>query len=287
VSEIPPVDGLTMRLQIGLRKAFGPVAQLVKAHKRIQALELELDHLRCKLDLPDELVQRFQAARKTTEYQAHYTKPKSLVTVCVSTYNRSELLIERSVKSILKQTHQNIQLIVVGDHCTDDTEARLGKIKDSRLHFVNLPERGHYPEDAFLRWMVAGTAPVNAALSMAEGEFITHLDDDDLYESTRVAELLTFLQANKADLVWHPFWMQKPNYNWWLVEAKAFEKGAVTTSSVMYHSWLKTIPWDPLAYTYREPGDWNRFRKIRYLGASVQRYPKPLLYHFRERSQTK
>ena len=68
------------------------------------------------------------------------------------------------------------------------------------------------------------------------------------------------------------------------MDAECFRKNQVTTSSVFYHAWLKRIPWDPKAYQYREPGDWNRFRKFRFLGARVVRHPECLLKHHRERN---
>ena len=70
---------------------------------------------------------------------------------------------------------------MVGDCCTDDTAERISHIRDDRLRFVNLSERGRYPEEPYLRWMVAGTVPFNHALSLTRGQFVTHLDDDDEY----------------------------------------------------------------------------------------------------------
>ena len=55
------------------------------------------------------------------------------------------------------------------------------------------------------RWMVAGTAPINLALSLARGDFITHLDDSDEHPEDRIAKLVSFIRESKADFVWHPF----------------------------------------------------------------------------------
>jgi glycosyltransferase involved in cell wall biosynthesis len=133
--------------------------------------------------------------------------------------------------------------------------------------------------------MVAGTAAVNHALDLSNGDFITHLDDDDEHLPGRIAKLVGFAQRSRIDLVWHPFWREMNNGKWQLRWAEAFRKNQVTTSSVFYHKWFKQIPWDINAYKYAEPGDWNRFRKFRYLGARMARFPEPLLKHYRERSQ--
>ena len=133
-------------------------------------------------------------------------------------------------------------------------------------------------------WMVAGTTAMNYALDLANGDFITHLDDDDRHRPDRLSKLVQFIQETRSDLVWHPFWRETATRKWQLKSAKYFRKNEVTTSSVLYHKWFRRIPWDIDAYKYREPGDWNRFRKFRYLGANMSRFPEPLLKHFMERN---
>ena len=59
--------------------------------------------------------------------------------------------------------------------------------------------------------------------------------------------------------------------------------GSVTTSSVFYRSWFKKIPWDANAHLMMEPGDWNRFRCIKYFQPVMLRHPEPLLRHYCER----
>lgn len=191
------------------------------------------------------------------------------------------------MNSLLNQTYENLEIIVIGDRCTDQTESLIKKIGDNRLRFINLPERGCYPKREDWRWMVTGTVPGNYALNIATGDFITHLDDDDEHTPDRITKLVKFIQDNKADIIWHPFWREYLHRGWKLISANRFQKDEVTSCSVFYHNWFKKIPWDINAYMYREPGDWNRFRKIIYLGATVKRYPEPLLRHYRERKQIK
>lgn len=227
----------------------------------------------------------FKIVRNSKEYQSVFTESEPLVSICVATYNRGELLVQRSVRSIINQTYKNIEIIVVGDCCTDDTVELISKIDDNRLRFVNLPARGIYPENPYHRWMVAGTMPINHALSMCQGHFITHLDDDDEYPIDRIEKLVRFSQQKKADIVWHPFELEQSNGDWLTVEAPRFAFQHISTSSVFYHHWFKSIPWDVNAWKRDEPGDWNRFRKFVYLRVNAFRYPEYLLRHFRERNQ--
>lgn len=265
---------------------------LIPGHKKsrqlqanLDELRLELDNLKSKLDLSSSLQDAFSDDRASEQYLQSYAKEEPLITVCVATYNRGELLVDRCIRSIREQSYRNIEIIVVGDCCTDDTAARVAKIADTRLRFHNLEQRGRYPSLAEHRWMVAGSTPMNFALQLAQGDFITHLDDDDSYMPDRIEKLTAFIQKHKADIVWHPFWNEAPDGRWTLNECPLYKKGCLTTSSVLYHNWFRQIPWDLEAYRYKEPGDWNRFRKIRYLGAKAVRYPEPLLRHYRERSQ--
>lgn len=268
-----------------LSEFYRNLRRFCKSPKLIEELRHELDTLKAKADLPRELFDGFHAARMSQEYQSAFEKDEPLVTVCVATYNRGRLLVERSITSILNQTYTNIELIVIGDCCTDDTVDRVSRIHDPRLHFLNLPERGKYPETPLHRWCVAGTVPINHALALAQGDFITHLDDDDEFVPDRLEKLVKFVQAGKIDLAWHPFWYERPNGQWKLNKAIEYAGGKVTTSSIFYHRWLAAIPWDIDAYRYLEPGDWNRLRKIKYLGAQVARYPEPLLKHYCEQNQ--
>src|SRR3990167_5480376 len=69
------------------------------------------------------------------KFQSLYTKEDKfpLISAYIPTYNRGELLIQRAVPSILAQTYKNFELIIVGDHCTDNTAELVAKIKDPRI----------------------------------------------------------------------------------------------------------------------------------------------------------
>ena len=111
------------------------------------------------------------------------------------------------------------------------------------------------------------------------------LDDDDEYLPERLEKLVEFAKANQCDFVWHPFWYNDQNGEWRLNQSQSFRHSHVTTSSVFYRSWFKRIEWDTESYRLREPGDWNRFRRIKYLNPVCMRFSEPLLRHYMERGQ--
>ena len=105
-------------------------------------------------------------------------KERPLVSVIIATYNRSDILISRSVASVLNQTYKNLELIVVMDDCTDDTKKKLRAISDKRLKTYELNKGYQYPTGR-QGWYVAGVPPMNKGLDLASGDLIAHLDDDD------------------------------------------------------------------------------------------------------------
>jgi glycosyltransferase involved in cell wall biosynthesis len=244
------------------------------------ALQAQVSHLLSLAEVPEELTDEYLRWK-----ECNPVPNQPLVSVCVATYNRSHLLTERCIASVLQQTYDRLELIVVGDGCTDDTEEVVSRIQDPRLRFVNLRQRGTYPADPMLRWMVAGTPPLNHALSIAQGHYITHLDDDDEYLPDRLEKLVAFAMKQECDFVWHPFFQEHLPDQWIVHEANDLALGQVTTSSVFYRSWFTRITLNPDAYRLREPGDWNRFRRIKRIAPVAVRFPEPLLRHYREHMQ--
>jgi hypothetical protein len=101
-----------------------------------------------------------------------------------------------------------------------------------------------------------------------------------------LTRLVKYWKTTQAEFIWFPFWFEDEKGNWVINDAERFEHGRITTGSALYINWLKNITWDGYSYRYQEPGDWNRYRKIRDLGVRLVRYPEPLLRHYRERSNS-
>jgi hypothetical protein len=268
------------------RHRFGAAELYCRARLQFDLLKRSfLDPWRSARECGFAMRRRWQALRGSAEYLAAFDDPAPLVSICIATFNRGALLAERSVRAALAQTYPNVEVIVVGDACTDDTAERMTAVADPRLRFVNLPERGRYPDNPLHRWMVAGTVPMNVAMRMARGRFVTHLDDDDEHAPDRVQTLLDFVREGRLDLAWHPFDYELTDGSWRTNAARRFVAGHVTTSSIFYHAAWRAIEWNIEAWRTREPGDWNRLRRIRFLGARAARHPKVMLKHYRERSQ--
>jgi glycosyltransferase involved in cell wall biosynthesis len=114
------------------------------------------------------------------------TKPPRM-TVIVPTYNWSSVL-PYSVGSALRQTFSDFEVLVVGDGCTDDSEAVVRALGDERVRWINLPvNTGHQ------------SGPNNEGLRQARGEIIAYLGHDDLWLPHHLSCMVAAIEAG-ADL---------------------------------------------------------------------------------------
>ena len=110
-----------------------------------------------------------------------------LVSIITATWNRANVL-RFTIECVLRSTVTDWELIVVGDACTDDTEAVVRSFDDPRIRFVNLPVNSG--EQA---------APNNEGVRLARGEYLAFVNHDDLWTPDHLATGLAAI--GEADLV--------------------------------------------------------------------------------------
>lgn len=115
------------------------------------------------------------------------------VSVIVPTFNRAGLLCE-TIESILNQTISEIELIVVDDGSTDNTESAVKRYLDGRIKYYNFGKLG---DIAKLR---------NIGLSKVTGSYVAFCDDDDLWYPDKLETQLESLKdyhfvCSNADLI--------------------------------------------------------------------------------------
>jgi glycosyltransferase involved in cell wall biosynthesis len=124
-----------------------------------------------------------------------------LVSVIIPTYNRAAMLSE-ALASVLHQTHDRVEAIVVDDGSSDNT---IETVADWQRRFR--AERGW--ELTLLRQSrQGGNQARNLATQSSHGEFLNYLDDDDLLTADKVASQVAVAQETGADIVfgaWVPF----------------------------------------------------------------------------------
>ena len=60
-----------------------------------------------------------------------------LISIIIPTFDRAQLLIDRTLPSIFSQTYQNFEILIIGDCCVDETPQILNQIKSSKVKFIN------------------------------------------------------------------------------------------------------------------------------------------------------
>lgn len=107
-----------------------------------------------------------------------------LVSVIMTTLD-SARFVEEALKSILAQTYQNWEMIVVDGGSTDGTTSILRKYADSRIHIFEC--KG-----------LKRSAQLNHAIKKANGEYLAIMDSDDIALPQRLEKQLQYMQKNTS-----------------------------------------------------------------------------------------
>ncbi|MFA5576800.1 MAG: glycosyltransferase family 2 protein [Tissierellaceae bacterium] len=114
---------------------------------------------------------------------------EGLVSVIIPIYN-SERYLERCIKSVLNQSYNNIEIILINDGSTD-LSGQICKdyiTKDKRIRLIEQANRGP-------------SAARNRGLEVLEGELVLFVDSDDYIDGRMIESLVKEIQASKVDLV--------------------------------------------------------------------------------------
>jgi glycosyltransferase involved in cell wall biosynthesis len=118
--------------------------------------------------------------------QNHGAEP--LVSVVIATHNRP-LALRQAINSVIGQTLQDWELIVVGDGCRPDTPAAVAEFHDPRISYIDLPV--NFGEQS---------GPNNLGMARARGRYIAFLNHDDLWFPDHLAALTGWIEASGADI---------------------------------------------------------------------------------------
>jgi len=130
--------------------------------------------------------------------------------VVMPTYNRAHV-VWKAINSILAQTHEDWELIVVDDESTDATLRVLEEFRDPRIQVVSVPHGG--PSRAR-----------NAGLERARGTYVAYLDSDNTW-TPRFLESFAAKIAGSDDVMWHcgrtmAVWERRLDRTWHLVDER-------------------------------------------------------------------
>lgn len=108
---------------------------------------------------------------------------EKLVSVCINAYNSADVIGE-TLESVLNQTYKNLQIIVVDDCSTDNTAEIVKSYDDDRIELYTLPKNFNISNAN------------NECLHRARGEYIAHIDSDDIWAEDKIEKQIKFLEEN-------------------------------------------------------------------------------------------
>ncbi len=113
---------------------------------------------------------------------------KKLISVVMSTYNTDEKYLKKAVESILKQTYQLFEFIIVIDGVCKDGEI-IEEYKDERIKILYNDENMGLPYS------------LNKAIDFSNGEYIARMDSDDISIDSRLKCQLEYMEKNNEIMI--------------------------------------------------------------------------------------
>lgn len=120
-----------------------------------------------------------------------------MISVIIPSYNRSKT-IKRAVESVLSQTYRDLEVIVVDDCSSDDTDTVIKSINDDRLKYIKLDRNS------------GACVARNKGIVASKGELIAFQDSDDYWRPKKLEKQIQHLQENQVDVCFCRF--ERHNY---------------------------------------------------------------------------
>ncbi|MGA1823460.1 MAG: glycosyltransferase family 2 protein [bacterium] len=119
-----------------------------------------------------------------------------LVSVIMPTYNHGNVIGE-AIESVLNQTYQNFELIIIDNYSEDDTEKIVASYEDNRIIYLKFRNNG----------IIAASR--NYGIKHVHGEYIAFLDSDDLWLEQKLEFVIDyFKKVPGVDVVCHDEWLK-------------------------------------------------------------------------------
>ena len=111
-------------------------------------------------------------------------KAKPLVSIVIPTYNHAEFL-RLAIQSIIEQTYDNWEIIIINNYSTDTTVELVEKFKEPRIRLINFNNNG-----------VIATSR-NIGIKKSRGEWIAFLDSDDIWYPSKLEKCMSIIGDDK------------------------------------------------------------------------------------------
>lgn len=110
-------------------------------------------------------------------------KKNELVSIVVPVYN-AERFLNETINTVLNQTYESWELLLVNDCSTDDSVNIIEKYKDKRIKLINNKKNQGAAESR------------NNGIKKAKGAYLCYLDADDLWDKEKLEKQINFMKKN-------------------------------------------------------------------------------------------
>lgn len=117
-----------------------------------------------------------------------------MISVIIPTYNRRNTL-KRAISSVLRQTYQDIEIIVVDDASTDDTYSYMVSQYGEAENIIYIRNEEN----------VGQSAARNIGVRYARGKYVAFLDSDDEWMETKLEKQINALQNSRTEVCYSSF----------------------------------------------------------------------------------
>lgn len=165
-----------------------------------------------------------------------------LVSIVLPVYNGEKYLAE-SIESVVQQTYQNWELIIVDDCSTDSTPtiAKEYASKDPRIRYYRNKQNQKLPQS------------LNVGFSHSKGYYLTWTSDDNKYRPNAIEYLVSALKESSSEFVFTAYARIDEDGNW--IDDKVFDQNVVKrlpVRNVVGPSFMYTRP------VYEKIGEYDR-----------------------------
>ncbi|MBT6051410.1 MAG: glycosyltransferase [Candidatus Scalindua sp.] len=108
---------------------------------------------------------------------------RPLVSVVMPTYNYAQFIGD-AIRSVLDQTYENIELIIIDNYSKDNTEDIVASFSDTRIKYIKFRNNGSI------------AASRNVGISESQGKYIAFLDSDDMWKSAKIKKQIELLEKD-------------------------------------------------------------------------------------------
>ena len=215
---------------------------------------------------------QLEAMREHPDYAKPWEDPDPLVTIAIPTRDRPWLLAERALASALAQTHERIEVLVVGDAAGPETEAAVAAVGDPRVRFVDLTQRFERGDGS--HWLTAATLTRNLAYRMAGGHWLLDLDDDDALRPDAVERLLAHAREHRVEVAYGVLESHLPDGSTLMVGGFPPEHTRFGWQGGIAHAGLRFFAREHVAADLGLPGDWFRMYRMLRAGVRIAHLPE-------------